>query len=470
MAENNFNDQLLNAVDAKSAWFDGTALPEVLENYRLLHSCVKNLFEYLLKKAMITPDPYKNDKKISDIIPPENTGFSDNEKAMVMGMRFSDYENTMDFLCNYYKFSVSNLQLPNIRKLVDLNNSIQWNNFTVNSSNINTRTLSKMLLSAHQSSDQLTASMINDSISKAGKALLSINRSLKELTDFQRENYKANIRRTMFTSSSFNYQKALSSPEEELTQIKKNFTAVMGKIPFYNELINEIINEDQSAQKEKLRQELLKKLEVEESRSAKKEVKIDTKEMLLTALRIFGAIPGQILEAKGKIQENHDVLESEHNSFMDKFKKALRKAFGISEKPVFYQITVTDQDSDTKHHEKLDYFQFLNELENKARRYSSVGVRKAPGYEKIAQQKEDKILEYVNQQIQDCQKLIKTLNGLDDFFKNAPVPSNRPKIKGLKMEITAIKNSVVKANQHRSEYSAYIEEESQLRKLGISND
>ena len=37
------------------------------------------------------------------------------------------------------------------------------------------------------------------------------------------------------------------------------------------------------------------------------------------------------------------------------------------------------------------------------------------------------------------------------------------------MEITAIKNSVVKVNQHRSEYTAYIEEEAQLRKLGVKN-
>ena len=65
--------------------------------------------------------------------------------------------------------------------------------------------------------------------------------------------------------------------------------------------------------------------------------------------------------------------------------------------------------------------------------------------------------------------MIKSLNGLDEFFKAAPLPQNRSKIKGLKMEIMAIKNSVVKANQHRSEYSAYIEEEAQLKKLGITN-
>jgi cell shape-determining protein MreC len=65
--------------------------------------------------------------------------------------------------------------------------------------------------------------------------------------------------------------------------------------------------------------------------------------------------------------------------------------------------------------------------------------------------------------------MLKILNGLDEFFKSAPLPQNRSKIKGLKMEITALKNSIVKANQRRSEYTAYIEEEAQLRKLGITN-
>ena len=82
---------------------------------------------------------------------------------------------------------------------------------------------------------------------------------------------------------------------------------------------------------------------------------------------------------------------------------------------------------------------------------------------------EDKVLEYVNQQISECNRMLKVMNGLDEFFKNAPLPSDRSKIKGLKMEITALKNSVVKANQHRSEYSAYMEEEAQLKKLGIKN-
>ena len=467
MADNNFTEQLLAALDAKAQWFDNNQLPEMLENYRLLHTCVKSLFDFLLKKSMIHSDPYKNEKKISDITSPENSPFTEAERSMVMGMRFSDYDSTLDFLCNYYRFSVSNLTVPNIRKLIDLNNSIQWNSFSVNSNNTNTRTLATMLLSAKQNCEAITVSMINDSISKAGKAITAINKQLKELTDFQREFYKGNIRKNVYEHPNFDKAKAFSSPADELAQIKKLFTAVMGKIPFYSELIEEIIEEDQGANKAELQTLLLKKLEVSNTKSEKKEVTIDTKEILLTAVRVFGATPGQIMQIAQKIQENHELLESEHNSFWDKFKKVLMKAFNIEEKPTFYQITVTDPTTATRSHEKINFHQFVGELAARARRYNSVCVKRAPGYEKLAQLDSDKILAYVNQQITECQKLMKTLNGMDEFFKNAPQPQNRNRVKGIKMEITALKNSVVKANQHRSEYSAYVEEEAQLKKLGI---
>lgn len=469
MSEKNFSEQLIAAIDKKTDWFNSRELQNVLEQYRLMHTCEKTLYEFLLKKSLITPDPYKNDKKISDIVPPENAPFTDNERSMIIGMRLSDYDSTLDFLCNYYKFSVSNLQISNIKKLIDLNNAIQWNSFSVNSTNINTRTIATMLFNAKQGADALTVNMINDSVSKAGKAVLAINKSLKALTEFQREVYKGNIRKNVMSHPSFSAEKAASSPDDEKVQIKKLFQTTMGKTPYYNELIDEIIDEDHSPDKANLQKALLKKLEVENSSAQDSEEKIDTKSILLVALRVFGAMPGQISQAKEKIIENHEVLESEHNTFFEKLKKALRKAFNIEEKPVFYQISITDQATDTVRHEKIDYQQFVRDLELRSRRYASAGIRKAPLYEKISQQSEEKILEYVNQQILECNKMLKILNGLDEFFKSAPLPQNRSKIKGLKMEITALKNSIVKANQRRSEYTAYIEEEAQLRKLGITN-
>ena len=465
---NNFTTTLLQALDEKAQWYDSEELPRILENYRLLHTCIKVIFDFLVKKALITPDPYKLDKKFSDIKVPDNEQFVENERSVIMGQRFSDYESTLDFLCNYYKFSVTQLTIGNIKKLVDLNNAITWNAFSANSNKINTRVLATLVFSARQNSDALTASMVNDNLSKASHSLTEINSALKEYSDFQKEWYKGLIRRQVMTNAGFDANKALSDHNAEMQQIKKNFAAGMGKVPFYNELVEEIIQEDQGEKKAEFQAKTLAKLSVQKESDKKKENKIDTKALIMGALQVLGATPPQIGTIAQKIQENHDLLLSEHNSFMDKLKRTLKKAFGIAEKPLFYTVNISDQTTGAKRTEKINYQGLMNDMATRARRYASVAQKNAPGYQKIASMPEEKIAEFVASQIADCNRLMILLGALDEFFKNAASPMNKSKVKGLKIDITTLKNSVVKANQLRVEYTSYIEEEAQMRKLGIT--
>ena len=64
----NFNAELEMALKAKAEWFNNERLPGLVESYRLLFTCVKNLNEVMEKKSIITPDPYKFDQRISDIV------------------------------------------------------------------------------------------------------------------------------------------------------------------------------------------------------------------------------------------------------------------------------------------------------------------------------------------------------------------------------------------------------------------
>ena len=466
--ENNFTETLIQALDAKAQWYDLEELPRILENYRLLHTCIKVLFDFLVKKALITPDPYKVDKKISDIKPLENTQFLENERSIIMGQRFSDYESTLDFLCNYYKFSVSQLTLTNVKKLVDLNNSITWNSFSANSNKVNTRVLSTLIFSARQSSDALTASMVNDNLSKASQALNDINAALKDYTDFQKEWYKGQVRKNVLLNPNFDANKANSDPASELQQIKKNFTSGMGKTPFYNELIEKIIQEDQGEKKEELQKKLLAKLNVQKEADKKTVKRVDTKALIMGALQVLGSTPPQIGAIAQKIHDNHDLLLSEHNSFMDKLKRVFRKAFGIAEKPVVYNLIIVEQTTGAKRTERIEYQAFMSELATKAKRYASIAQANSPNYQKIFAMPEEKIADFVAAQISECNHLMVQLNALDEYFKATANPMNKSKVKGLKIDIATLKNSIVKANQQRVEYTSYIEEEAQMKRLGIT--
>lgn len=59
-----FENKLYAAADAKTAWYDGTALPKLVDEYRNYRSVFNTVLSLLLKKGFIQPDPYKVDKNL----------------------------------------------------------------------------------------------------------------------------------------------------------------------------------------------------------------------------------------------------------------------------------------------------------------------------------------------------------------------------------------------------------------------
>ena len=463
----NFNKQLFELAEAKKNWYDTEEMIKILEEYRNLLGVVNNLINLLEKKGLIQPDPYKHDKKISDIAVPEEIPFLDSERSMVIGARLSDFESMLDFICNIFKFSVATVSVERIKTLLALNNYFQWNSLVPNSTKPNTKGLAEIIHAIKMGTDTLSVSVLNETINYASKTVSRINGLLKELTDFQKEIYKIEIRKCIFEHPSYSHEKAQKSNQEALQQIKKLFPQVLGKKPFYSELIDELIQEEYSPEKQKFRETLLKKFEISSNKKEEKKIQINTKELLMDAVRALGAAAPLFEQIVQKVDENHKVLQSEHNGFLDKLLALIRQAFNRPEKPVVYTVTVTEPLTQSRKQEDINYQDFITDINRRRRTYNSFSIKKAPGYVKIENQTEKAIQEYLAKQISECNRLMQLLAALDEYFKSAPAIENRPKIKGLKMELTSLKNCIVKTNQRKAEYTALIEEEEQLKKLGI---
>ena len=464
-----FLQQLYAAVEAKTEWYDSKKLQEVLSNYRIVHSCVKSIYDLFIQKSKIKKDPYKLDKKFSEIVAPDNSYFNENEKSIVFGTRFSDYESMLDFLCSYFNFSVAYMTLDRIKNLVDLNNAFAWNNLSLNSASPNTRVLAEIVIQLRQELDQLSANNLNTSISKCSQLLATINQSLKELTEFQHEVYKVTVRKNVFEHPSFNMQEALQSPEKEMAQIKRLYPAVMDKVPFYTQLIEEIIHEDQGADCAAKQSALLAKLQVGQAVAQKKVEKIDPKQLLMEAVQLFGSISPTIIQITEKLKENHEILENQANTGWEKFLRLLRKAFNLSEPEVEYQVYITDPVQKTERKETIKYVVFLRTLMQMVKYFGAISSKGSPAYKKLEEDSSENIIDFLNRNLSSCQKVLIELSALDDFFKSAVKGDAALKIKGMKMDLTTLKNQIVKVNQRRAEYMSVIEEEQQLKKLGISN-
>ncbi|MDR1748078.1 MAG: hypothetical protein LBR47_03375, partial [Spirochaetaceae bacterium] len=342
MEDKEFSAALYQAAEERKNWYDTSELPKLRDDYKGFQDSVSRILNVFLKKKLINEDPYKQEKKISDIQVPPETPYAEGDRTMVIGTRLSDFESSLDFLYSYYKFSVNNLPLEQIKKLVALNGCFNWANISILSDKPNTKGLAELLQPITQGSDTLSVSMINDSISQIKKCLDSITGVLKNLTDFQKEYYKIEIRKKILSTPAFDRAKAAENPGAAVQQIRKMFPGIMGKKNFYPELIEEIIHEEFGPNSRELRTKLLEKLSVSAGKTEKKEQQIDLKEFLLDGIRTIASTAPQYEQILPKLEENKNILKNQNSGFMYKLHIMLCKAFHIEEKELEYTIMVMD--------------------------------------------------------------------------------------------------------------------------------
>ena len=445
MEEEKFREELQEALAKKQEWYNSECLQNLLSQYRLMHSCVKNLYECFVKKSLITPDPYRLDKKISEIVVPESSPFSESEISKVFGERFSDYETMFDFICTYFRFSTENFTIQNVKKLIDFNKAFEWDDLSMNNPKMNTRALAITINNAKNGAPNVVQSMINDSVAKSAQATKEIARILNELGIFQRELYKGGLRKDLFEHPDFDKAKAAESPENELAEIKRLYTKVTGKKNFYNDLVNEIIEEDHGPDKERKQAAVLERLAIKNvtKTAEKKKAGPDTKEMLMQAVMAIAACAPTIIQLHAKLSENFEVLFTRKATFWNKLM--------------------------VERIQKLNVSEFVIDLSKKERIYNGIGV-KGVEYQRIESASEDAILTFVNKQISEIQSAFVIINALDAYFKNKVAAEHKARIKGMQIELSALRNSIINANKKRAEYASFKEEAAQMQKLGISNN
>lgn len=470
MAEGfNFEKALQEALDEKVAWFDSNVMADMLDNYRVLYSASNNVMGLLLQKGLITPDPYKLDKKISDIVVPEDGEFPENTRSQVMGVRLSDYERVLDFLCNYFKFSAVNLTLPRIKKLINLNNYIQWGGLAVTSKHPNTKVLADLLTNIRQGTDTMATGSINGAVSAASRAILDINNGLKASSELQRELYKMEVRKNVIAHSSFTWEKGEAIPDV-VQRVKKLFPSTMGRQPFYPELVEEIAQESIGVASIQKQQDLLARLKVVQQTKTKKKVQLNTKTLIMDAVRNLAGMAPQLEGVSMKLRDNSALLQTQYDTPWEKFKRAFRKAFGLKPPVIEYAIPMADAMTKTSTTEKVNFNKSLGEIAKRMNLYEALASRESPTYQKMEAQEEEEIYTFLTKQLAECQQMLLMLLGYDKFFKNEVASPNKAKVKGLTMETTSIKNTMVKTNQRKAEYAAYVEEQKQLKRLGIIDE
>ena len=213
---------------------------------------------------------------------------------------------------------------------------------------------------------------------------------------------------------------------------------------------------------------VLAKLGIKQTEVKQKPRGPSSKEILMGSVQALGGIAPVLSQLYIKLAENFDLLFYVKKTFFRKIMQALRKAMNLADKERTCTIPVVDQKTGAKTTQKIKVNEMLADLDSKKRIYSGIAA-KGIEYAKIEGASETAILTFVNKQISENQALFTTLNALDDYFKANVEVLLRPKVKGMKIDLSSYRNAIINVNKKRGEYVSLKEEVSQMRKLGITN-
>lgn len=461
-----YQELLVQGLDARSIWLEKTQLDKLKEEFRSYHSAFATIYDILLKKGLIQPDPYKHEAKMGEIQVLPADEIPENEKINEISVRLSNYDNQLDFLVNFYSFSVEFLTLERIKRISSLVKYINWSNQSNSSANPNTRIVIALLNEIKSGTDTMSVSMISESQVRLIKAANAIMQILKIVMDYQKELYKKDVLVKIVSGLSLNFDNAYAHRNDISNQIKRKFASAMQGSPFYPDLIEELIKELDTRDGPPLRAAILKTLEIPENKTNKPKEPVSYKPYLVDGIRALGGSGVSFSEILQKFNDNNDAFSNVKKTFGQRIKEIIREMLNKEPDPVLYDIQYIDTARGTTVKDKVNYIQLQQDLERRIRVLSSFSARGASAG-KLDAMPEEQLLEMLNRNLKDVQSIHKTLAAMDDCFKLSAPPEIKDKIKGVKPELSAIKNVIISANQKRYEYSSLKEEEEQLRKIGV---
>ncbi|PIE98361.1 MAG: hypothetical protein CR988_03470 [Treponema sp.] len=459
-------EKVSKALEEKKQYLNNEELLKMRDHYVLQASATKGILDILLQKRLVHNDPYTYDSKMTEIELPEVSKFSDGEKASVIGTRLSHYVTMLEFLNTHYQFKCEFLNPKRISLLQSLNNVFLWDDFSDKTSSPNTTNLAIILEAIFNSPDKLSANLVRNSVAQMGKTLKSIRKIISELEIYQKEKYKLIIKMKVFPE--IPDSKKTQGMEIIYKEIKKLFSSKFRKNAFYKNFIIEAIEEEFGPNAESLKTALLQKLAStqKQNNETEEEQETDLKPIIISGLKVLANSSTQLKLVLEKIEKNSEIIKKGSGGLFTKFIRLLRLAFNIKEPEQDITVVINDPITQSKKKHTINLSEFKNDLKRKLNIFQNISNPASQVHKKIQQIPEQDLFDSLNQYIQDCNKLLSQMTAIDQYYKTVK-PELRSQIRGIKLEITAIKNSVINANQYRAEYSSTVEEEAQMKRLGI---
>ena len=464
-----FQAQLEEAVEAKRRFLDENTLPRLKESFRLFQTLFENLYNIMLRKALIQEDPYKYEQKVSELEVPPKGDILDLEKSERLGQRLSAFHAQLEFLNTYCQFSVDFLDLQRVRRITALVQYINWAHVSETSPDATTSVLAETLGKIRPGSDTVSTGIISSSLTQMQKMSRTILAQLKEILGFLRQSYKLMLRQKLFSSIRRKLETLYAvSADKAYERLKVVFASTMKGQPFYRDLAKELLQEEFSKDAPEFRNKCLSVLKITKEKPAEVRKKPEYRVILMEAVRLILPAGGHLHDALRKVVTNQEILEKGRQGLGGRFRSWLQKRFQNREPSLIVEIRHFDARSSTTQTESIDFQKFVESVRRKSSLFDALSQPDSTSFARLSEASEQQIDAFLKKNIGELQLLYRRLQGLNEYLRQEAPAEQKEQFKGIKIELSGLKNCVVRANRRRYEYVALKEEELRLQQLGVA--
>jgi hypothetical protein len=463
-----FQPRLEAALQAKLRFLDENALPQLRENFRVFQSLFENLYNILLRKALIQEDPYRDEHRISEIEVPAKGDILELEKSETLSQRLSAFHAQLEYLNTYQQFDMEFLDLKRIRRIIGLVRYINWSHVSATAPEATTAVLAETLGKIRPGSDNVSTGIISSSLGQMQKLSRAILAQLKEILTVQRQNYKLMLRRQLLPTVGTTLESLYAvDPDKAYQKLKAVFAATMKGQPFYRDLVTELIQEEFSPDGAKLRQQSLNLLKITIKKPEGIHKQPEHRGLLLEAVRLMLPAGGHLKDALRKIVTNQETLQKSTQGLGAKLRTWLQKRFQSRGPSWTVELRYFDSRSSTSQTESLEYQKFVETVRRKSSLLDALNQPDSTSFTRLSQASEQQIDAFLKKNIEELQLHYRRLQGLNEVLREQAPEGQKEQLKGIKIEMSGLKNCIIRANRRRYEYVALKEEERRLKQLGV---
>jgi hypothetical protein len=458
-----FLKRLEAALGARRSWLESRA-PQLKYALNTYQQRYKGLFDLFLRKGLIREDPYDYGQKPGEIAAPSDAPFLESEKQDQISYRLDTLRKHLETVVTTWKLDTAGLDLGRLKRLSALVRYLPWAGLSEQSPSPTAKVVAQFVNSIRMGTDRVHAVVVKDAINQLAQSQRELAILVSEFAAYQREQWKADLRARANPKVALDRQRSEAKREEALRELRRTVAETMPGSPFYPELAGEVLDEELAPQAEELRNRLLENLartqESAPSPVPKRVPPQPDRNALLDAVRLLARSEAEMRSALATLTVNAERLAGPTRGFAGFLHRLLAALSGRRAK----ERTVAAEylDADVTRHETVALAPFLESVKSKVELMASLADEPGQAFSRLAAAADDQLLEFVERQLSDLMVMHRRMGGVNAALQaEAPAgrsSGHRGEAKGIRIELSAIKNFLVKASQRMHDYTARLEE------------